>query len=257
MPGRQQVYARIEECAAEIDRLHRRIHETFKLRGDSEEAHEQWLLACAEFHAKGEQLCRDGGFHADLYPQIRAGEPEAVEFALCFLELRPYFFRSGYMWKDILRKCKNAPLVGEQAERRDLLIAKYAEWRERRRQSSIRGAKRKEKFVPLVLQLHHVFPVTLSDEKFDGMSTVGDLYRTLCDALKVEPQDSPEKLCGRAHPPNDSRRKGDMAAKAKEKLAWRGVTWTAGEIWVTLAATIADVYLVDQSAISSSMNLPA
>ena len=40
-----------------------------------------------------------------------------IEIALCFLEVRPYFFRSGYHWKTILQKCKRAPISGEQSER--------------------------------------------------------------------------------------------------------------------------------------------
>jgi len=34
--------------------------------------------------------------------RILYGDPEAMEAAICFLEVRPYFFRSGYMYKDIL-----------------------------------------------------------------------------------------------------------------------------------------------------------
>jgi hypothetical protein len=55
-----------------------------------------------------------------------------MEAAVCFLEVRPYFFRSGYMFKDILRKCKRAPLSREQSARLEAVMAGLAEWRRRK-----------------------------------------------------------------------------------------------------------------------------
>ena len=52
-----------------------------------------------------------------------------MEAGICFLELRPYFFRSGYMFKDILRKCKQAPLSKSQAARLATVVEKFAAWR--------------------------------------------------------------------------------------------------------------------------------
>jgi hypothetical protein len=62
-----------------------------------------------------------------------------MEAALCFLEVRPYFFRSGYMFKDILRKSRWAPLSPEQAARHGAIVAGLAEWR--RRKASKEGGK--------------------------------------------------------------------------------------------------------------------
>jgi hypothetical protein len=63
------------------------------------------------------------------YERIVSGDPEAMETAICFLELRPYYFRSGYMFEDILRKCKRAPLSPEQASRLETVREQLAEWR--------------------------------------------------------------------------------------------------------------------------------
>jgi hypothetical protein len=117
--------------AAEIVRLHSRIHETLPFRSKSSEGREAWERACAEFHARYDKLAFPGGY-AGALEQILAGDPEAMEAAICFLECRPYFFRSGYTFKDILRKCKRAPLSEAQAARLNLILEKIEEWRRRK-----------------------------------------------------------------------------------------------------------------------------
>lgn len=135
---REEVHAKLIENAAEINRLHSRVRETFKLRGQSEELHREWSRACQEFHARYSQLCLPGGWDPGFYDRILTGDSTAIEVALCFLEVRPYFFRSGYHWKSILQKCKRAPMSSEQAERLARLLTKYEAWKKR-------NAKRAEK----------------------------------------------------------------------------------------------------------------
>jgi len=122
---------RIRENAAEIVRLHSRIHETVKYRTKSPEKRLEWEQACAEFHARYEGLAFPGGYRNAL-ERISRGDPEAMEAAICFLELRPYFFRSGYMFKAILPRCRRAPLTSEQAARLKTIEQKLAEWRQRK-----------------------------------------------------------------------------------------------------------------------------
>jgi hypothetical protein len=52
-----------------------------------------------------------------------------MEAAICFLECRPYFFRSGYMFKDILRRCRRAPLSSKQAARLKTIEGKLLDWK--------------------------------------------------------------------------------------------------------------------------------
>ena len=137
---RGQLRTKMIENAAEINRLHSRIHETFRLRTQSEESQREWSEACHEFHARYDQLCLPGGWDSGFYDRILAGDSTAIEVALCFLEVRPYFFRSGYHWKAILQKCKRAPMSGEQAERFTGLLTKYEAWRKRK---SKQAAKRR------------------------------------------------------------------------------------------------------------------
>jgi hypothetical protein len=123
----------IRENAAEIVRLHSRIGETYVRRSESAEKRREWEQACAEFHARYDRLAFPTGYQGGgALKRIEYGDPEAMEAAICFLEVRPYFFRSGYMFKDILRKCRKAPLSPDQAARLNVVEKKYLEWTERK-----------------------------------------------------------------------------------------------------------------------------
>ena len=187
---REQLRKRMIDNAAEINRLHDRIHNTHKRRDRGEAENQDWKDACSEFHARYDQLCFPGGPFPDFYERLRTGDTDIIEVALCFLEVRPYFFRSGYHWKTILQKCKSAPMAGEQAERFHSLLERYKRWRSLRRESSDRGAAICHELWPLLRRFYDLFPGQIPHYKYDGLVTVGDLYRILCDSLKVEPHES-------------------------------------------------------------------
>jgi hypothetical protein len=119
----------IEENAAELRRLHGRIHETFAQRGKSDTARRAWSDACAEFHARYNVLAFPGAAFDDALPRLLAGERNTMEAALVFLELRPYFFRSGYMHKKLLRYAKRAPFDKAQAQRLQVVLQRAAAWK--------------------------------------------------------------------------------------------------------------------------------
>ena len=120
--------------AEEIGRLHARVKETAKLRDRRPDGLQNWQQACEAFHARYDALAFPGGFGTAL-ERIAAGEPAAVDAALCFLEARPFFFRSGYMFKDILRTVKRAALNKEQAARLESIAAAYGQYRATRRRA--------------------------------------------------------------------------------------------------------------------------
>jgi len=235
------------ENAAEINRLTRRIHETVKRRSESDELRREWSLACDEFHARYSELCIPGGWDPRFYQRILAGDAATIEAALCFLEVRPYFFRSGYRWKTILKKCRRAPMFGEQSERFARLWEKYTEWKRLRNLSSKRGAAVRRDLLPLLVRFHRLFPVRLSDAKFDGLFTAGDLYNVLCCALKLDPHSQPAGLKGVVREPRRDIPLTDMSVWAREYDTWRHSSWTPGDVWATLVSTIAEVYQLDGS----------
>ena len=118
----------IQRNAEELSLLHSRINETVKFRGHSLAETREWERACEEFHARYSDLAFPGGYSGAL-DRIVAGDPETMEGAICFLEVRPYFFRSGYMFKDILRKAKRAPLSEDQATRLAEILRRLTVWR--------------------------------------------------------------------------------------------------------------------------------
>lgn len=74
------------------------------------------------------QLGFPGGLD-NIEARVLAGEPFAVEAALCFLEVRPYFFRCGYMFQSLLKKMKRSPLNQAQQRRLQVVVDGQAAWR--------------------------------------------------------------------------------------------------------------------------------
>lgn len=117
--------------AKEILRLSARIHETFANRSKGAQSREAWSAACAEFHGRYDELAFPGGYD-DAIKRILAGDSVAIDSALCFLECRPYFFRSGYMYKELLRKAKRATMNEIQTGRFRVILQRQAEWHARK-----------------------------------------------------------------------------------------------------------------------------
>jgi hypothetical protein len=114
--------------AEKINQLKQRIDESFKLRDKNEQKKKEWQKACKDFHSSYDSLAFPGGF-SNAYERIASGDQQTIEAALCFLECRPYFFRSGYMFKDLIRKMKKAPLDNSQSKRFEKVFSTYKEYR--------------------------------------------------------------------------------------------------------------------------------
>ena len=130
----ERLKQRIRENAAEIVRRHSHIDETYARHSQSPERMREWEEACTEFHTRYDGLAFPGGYQGGgALNRITYGDPHATEAAICFLDIRPYFFRSGYMFKDILRKCRRGPLsTAAQAARLKTVEKRLLEWRERK-----------------------------------------------------------------------------------------------------------------------------
>jgi len=121
----------ISANAAEITRLHDLVHETARHRSDSPQARTAWEAACAEFHHRYDELAFPGGYEAAL-AGLAIGNQQVIDATLSFLEVRPYFFRSGYMRKVLLRKIKQANLTPKQLERLKGVLLRQAAWHAQR-----------------------------------------------------------------------------------------------------------------------------
>jgi hypothetical protein len=125
----------IRENAHELSRLHALIHETVRHRDEGNSQYAEWSKACAEFNARYDTLAFPGGYDGAL-ELISSGDALTIETGLCFLECRPYFFRSGYMYKDILRRLKRAPVSESQRVRLQIIVDKLATWKAARNNSN-------------------------------------------------------------------------------------------------------------------------
>ena len=124
-----RIKLQIEENAETIRRLHDRIQDTYAQKTRSPDHHKKWSDACAEFHSKFDELSFPGGYET-ARERILAGDPETIETALCFVECRPYFFRSGYMYDAFIRKLKHASFSNYQAMRFQAVLTRLKAWRE-------------------------------------------------------------------------------------------------------------------------------
>jgi hypothetical protein len=124
--------SRVQNNAREIVGLRQRLDDAIAHRGDDPQSLPRWEEACAEFHRRYELLAFPGG-PRNARSSLRAGDQEAIEYALAFLEVRPYFFRSGYMYKDFIRVLRHCPLSTSQRSRHEELRDAYQQYRTLRR----------------------------------------------------------------------------------------------------------------------------
>ncbi|MDT3467035.1 hypothetical protein [Stenotrophomonas maltophilia] len=56
-------------------------------------------------------------------------DPGALDVVLTFLEVRPYYFRSGYMWKTLLKRVQRVPMGVKQQARMQRILDAYGAYR--------------------------------------------------------------------------------------------------------------------------------
>jgi hypothetical protein len=104
----------ITQNAEKLRRLYARIEETVKSKDQSPEKYKEWQKACKDFHSSYDILAFPGSYKG-ISERLISGDQSTIETAICFLECRPYFFRSGYIYKEILKKLKKAQLSTAQS----------------------------------------------------------------------------------------------------------------------------------------------
>lgn len=110
--------------------LHKQVQATFQHRDESPHARWGWEQACHQFHQFDAPMLR-------LVTQegiacIRAGDPEFVERAICYLEVDPYHFRSGYNKATLIRCLKRLPLTPKQQDRLRAVVLQALDGDDRR-----------------------------------------------------------------------------------------------------------------------------
>ena len=120
--------------AARLCQLHEAIHVTFRRRSEGPEAKAAWQRAAEEFHRRYDELAFPGGLEAGLC-RIKAGDLQAIETAILYLELRPFYFRAQYHREKFIKILKRQTLPPRLQERFDGTRERLRAWREARRES--------------------------------------------------------------------------------------------------------------------------
>jgi hypothetical protein len=108
----------------------RRIDEALVNRGENQDAFQVWRDACDEFHDT--VLSTDYLWLDETQQLIRNGERSTIEDVLLFLEVDPWYFRSGYLKEMLIESLKQAPLTDQDKARIRQIIISVAAGKNRR-----------------------------------------------------------------------------------------------------------------------------
>lgn len=89
-----------------------------------------WKNACLDFHQT--ELATDFLWSHETQLSIRRGNRKAIDDALLFLEVDPWYFRSGYLKEMLIDSLKRAPLTKDDKARIRNIIISVAGGRNRR-----------------------------------------------------------------------------------------------------------------------------
>lgn len=103
----------INENTNKINQKHLLIKKTFEHRDIDPEA---WSQATKDFHSTYDQLAFPGGLEHAL-KNLKNKDPGTIEIAIIYLEVDPYYFRSGYIKTKVIRLLKHVELPSKVAEK--------------------------------------------------------------------------------------------------------------------------------------------
>ena len=99
---------------ARLGELHAAVHQTFRHRSRDAQSRQEWKQACEAFHSYVSPIER---YLERACAVERYTDKNLLEFAVCFMEVDPWFFRSGYFKESLLTRLKRSDL-GEDTRRR-------------------------------------------------------------------------------------------------------------------------------------------
>ena len=110
----------ITQEADKLNKLHKKVHETFRFRGEGEKGYRAWEEACKLFHEYKSPL--DEYFEKACNCE-KFDDKDLLEFVVQFLEVDPWFFRSGYLKEIFLTKIKRSNIsVKTKTRLRNILM---------------------------------------------------------------------------------------------------------------------------------------
>ena len=96
----------IAEEGAKLGELHAQVHRTFSRRDRDSKSHVEWERACYAFRSYVSPM---DSYIERARRKARYSE-RLLEFVVCFLEVDPWFFGSGYLKENFLTRLKQSDL---------------------------------------------------------------------------------------------------------------------------------------------------
>jgi hypothetical protein len=122
----------IESNAIELQELQAEIKRAWSRRGEPAQD-KAWREACARFHASYDHLAFPGGLGKAM-SMLETNDPTTIETTVRFLEVDPWFFRSGYLKTEFIKRLCRAPLNEDQRKRLQQVIVARVRAKETRRE---------------------------------------------------------------------------------------------------------------------------
>ncbi|MEL6335519.1 MAG: hypothetical protein AAFQ88_02615 [Pseudomonadota bacterium] len=101
----------IRRYEAEVNALHRSVHEAYRQRDRSPAGRARWEAATQAFH---EHRTLVSDLLDDCLEHGIEGDAERRLFAFDFIDCDPFFFRSGYALETLLRRMKALSLTDDE-----------------------------------------------------------------------------------------------------------------------------------------------
>jgi hypothetical protein len=121
----------IESNASTLRGLYEAVNVTFRQRSQEPDARAAWEKAAREFQGRWDELAFPGGLRSGL-KRIEAGDTKAIETAILYLEIRPFYFRAQYTRDIFTRLIKRQALPVRLQQRFDATRERLRAWRKAR-----------------------------------------------------------------------------------------------------------------------------
>jgi len=104
----------IREDSAKREALHQEINRTVAHRDRDASSKRAWEQACEAFHSYVSPL---DPYLKRACEEQRYADKELLEFVVCFIEVDPWFFRSGHLKQMLLTRLKRSQLGAQNTRR--------------------------------------------------------------------------------------------------------------------------------------------
>ena len=105
----------IREAVRDFHDLQSQIKAALPERSKSPQGLKAWQDACVAWHNHTSILATF--WQKEYLSAVESGDPESVDLAISFVEVNPYYFRSGYMKDRLFRRLRRSKLSEDQRQR--------------------------------------------------------------------------------------------------------------------------------------------